>query len=626
MKLKRPNKEPLIIALGFLVLSFIWIIFSDRILYALIEESNRLTKFQTYKGWFYVTMATLYIFYLVNREINRKNKLILLLDKKNEWQNLLISNIPNVEVLLFDSSPEAILMQGEEFISKADGPDEKSLDKVLSFKNDKQLISFLSLKKDILSGNSINLDFENNHINLKIKGRPVTDDDGNVIAGLLVYLNKKDNLALQVELLEEQQKYDQLFKEYHSVNLELNRSYQELITKNKALQESKERYQNFFMQSTYGIYRIDFESQLEMTLSPEEQKRFIIENGFLAECNPVFANIYGKNNHEDMLQIKISELHNIETVNIFFDLTEQLVINGYRIQNIETREIDTSGTEQYFLNTMIGIIENKKLIRIWGTKTNISKLKKYERELLEAKKAAEESDKLKSAFLANMSHEIRTPLNGIVGFADLLSKDDLSEEQRGKYIHIVKSSNDQLLRIIDDILDISKIDTGQVTINNHDFNLNQLMNEIEIYLKQEINRIQKQLDVKCIRHFADGSDIINSDKERIYQVITNLVNNAAKFTNTGKITFGYRLIDPTVLEFFVSDTGIGIPKEMHTTIFKQFQQGEDYMTKSYGGTGLGLSICKGIIELLDGKIKVDSQPEKGSTFTFTIPYLRPNKN
>lgn len=624
MKISRPNKESVLIALGFFILSFLWIYFSDRVLLSILGSQDKLTSFQTYKGWFYVTLATVYIVYIVNREIKKKNKLIAILNNKNEWQNILISNIPNIEVVLFDSSSEAILMNGNDFIEKANGNDEKSLNKVLSFRNENYFIEYTSLKKDILSGNAVNLDFDDKTVNLKIKGHPVTDNEGNIIAGLLVYYNNKERVALLSELLDEKEKYDQLFKEYHNVNLELNRSYQELIVKNKALKASKERYQNFFMQSTDGIYRLDFDSPLDLNLSPEEQKRYIIEKGYLAECNPVFAKIYGKNNVEELLNQKISELHNIETVNLYFDLSEQLVLNNYKIQNIETKEILPDGTSQFNLNTMLGIIEDRKLTRIWGTKTNISQLKKYERELIAAKKAAEESDKLKSAFLANMSHEIRTPLNGIVGFADLLSQNDLTQQQKDKYIHIVKLSNEQLLRIIDDILDISKIDTGQITISTQKFSLNQLMTDIEAYLLQEIKKVNKNLKIKCIRHFEEGADFIDTDKERLYQVVTNLVNNAVKFTSEGRITFGYRLIDPTILEFFVTDTGIGIPKNMHESIFKQFQQGEDYLTKTYGGTGLGLSICKGIIELLDGEITVESEPGKGATFTFTIPYFRPN--
>lgn len=624
MKLKRLNRESVIITVGFFLLSFLWIKFSDKALHYFIQDAEQLTRFQTYKGSFYITLAALYIFYLSNRYLNKKNNLIYLLNKKNEWQQHLISNLPNVDAIVFDNDPRILFYLGNHLLIDIEDLDEKGLDKILTFRNDRQLINYLAIKKDILAGKPVNLEFDDESRHLKIIGKPLYNDEEEIIAGLVIFLNNKDKIQLLKDLQDEKEKYDMLFKEYHGVNLELTNRNQELISKNKALQASQERYQNYFMQSRDGIFRIDFDTPLDLNTSIEVQKRNIIEKGFVAECNPSFAAIYGKKNPEELLRQKMSELHNIETVSIYFDLLENMVINGYHINNVETREVISGDMEQYYLNTLIGIIENKELIRIWGTKTNITQLKVFERELIEAKKAAEESDRLKSAFLANMSHEIRTPLNGIIGFAELLAKNDLNQKQKDKYIKIVKSSNNQLLRIIDDILDISKIDTGQITIQKTAFHLNQLMDDIDAYLNQEILRMDKNLIIECKKHFKDKQDIIFSDRDRVFQIISNLANNAVKFTEEGKITFGYHLNSPSELEFFVCDTGIGISDEIHDAIFNQFQQGEEYMTKTYGGTGLGLAICKGILDLMDGDIKVKSEIGKGSTFSFTIPYFRNN--
>ncbi len=616
------NKESVVVSSGFFILSFFWILLSDRLLLFFIKDPVRITNFQSYKGWFYVAMATVYVFYLVNRKIRQKDKLIYLLNKQTQWQNILLSNIPNINVILFDKDSGVILMQGGELLSQAKEKDEKSLDKILTFENENQLISYSAIKADILNGNTVNLKFQDKKSSFLIKGRPILNDNEQIIAGLLVYINTMEHAKVLDQLEEEKEKYATLFNEYHTVNLELKRSYEELISKNFSLKESKERYQNFFMQSTDAIYRIDFDRPLDLRFSLEEQKQYILENGFLAECNPVYATIYGQDSFEHLRNTKISDLLNIQTIQTYFILFENLVRNNYKIKNIETNEPLTDGKDRFFLNTMIGIIDDSKLVRIWGTKTSITQLKQYEKELIAAKKRAEESDHLKSAFLANMSHEIRTPLNGIIGFAELLCLDNLETAQRQKYVQVVRTSNNQLLQIIDDILDISKIETHQLTISLSVFSLNQLMKEINEYLTTELKDRRKTIATKCHISFNDNDDLIESDKERLFQVITNLLNNSVKFTRKGLIEFGYRQLNESNLEFFVSDTGIGIPNEMHDKIFMRFKQVEDYFTRTFGGTGLGLAISKGIVELLGGKIKVKSELGEGAVFKFTIPFKK----
>lgn len=619
---KNMNIGALKVAGGFFVLSFFWILFSDRVLFYFFKDASQLTVFQTYKGWFYVLMATIFVFYLVNREIDKKNTLIQLINKKNEWYNHLLSNIPGIEVMLFDKNDGYIMAHGNNILLTDKILESKNIDEKLVIVNSRKTYKLKEIKDLILFGDEIKFETLVGESHLELIGQPVFDDNNSIIAGLLVILDSTRHKQILQELRVEKQNYEALFKEYHSVNLELKQSYSKLQESMILLRESKERYETFLMQTTEAVYRIDLDSPVDITLSEEEQIGQIITHSFLAECNPVFAEIYGYANHSDLYNRRLVSVENQTTIQQFKRLINEFVNNKYILRNIETKEIDSKRNIRFFLNNLIGIIDNSKLQRIWGIKTDISRLKQYESELIAAKKVAEKSDQLKSAFLANMSHEIRTPLNGILGFSELLCQENLPEESKLKYSSVVKASNTQLLRIIDDILDISRIETGQLSVSKELFHLNILFNELEVFVKQELKKRQKNLNVAILKSFPDDLDILLSDRQRVYQVLTNLLNNAVKFTERGKIEFGYLNNNSTSIEFFVSDTGIGIPNSEFETIFQQFKQVEDYTARKYGGTGLGLSISKGIVELLGGKIWVRSQIGKGSEFRFSLPLVQ----
>jgi signal transduction histidine kinase len=243
-------------------------------------------------------------------------------------------------------------------------------------------------------------------------------------------------------------------------------------------------------------------------------------------------------------------------------------------------------------------------------------IQKMNSELIVAKNKAEESDKLKSSFLANMSHEVRTPLNGILGFSSLLKDRGLTEEKADRYIDIIDSSGQQLLNIINDILDISKIEAGQISISIEVVNITQLMNEL-------LQQFRHQAEIKNIDLILNSENlnknmVINTDGNRLRQIIGNLLSNAIKFTSDGKVEFGLNH-KGNYTEFYVSDSGIGIAPEDQSLIFKPFRKVETSLTNKYGGTGLGLSISKAFIEKLGGTITLQSDPNKGSKFTFTIP-------
>lgn len=268
---------------------------------------------------------------------------------------------------------------------------------------------------------------------------------------------------------------------------------------------------------------------------------------------------------------------------------------------------------------------NGSVLGVLGISTDITERKRYEKALVEALEKAEESDRLKSAFLANMSHEIRTPLNGIIGFSKYLrSFPDTNREEALKFLNIICNSADHLLNLINDIIDISKIEVGQLKITPESINLNALLNEIyTFYYSANPDLSKRGVSFRITTSLSDAESSIVVDKVRLRQVLNNLIGNALKFTKEGSVEFGYELTtDKNYVRFFVKDTGIGISKDKVELIFQRFRQADVDITKKFGGTGLGLAISKSLVDLMGGNIWVDSQPEIGSTFYFTLPFIK----
>jgi len=217
-----------------------------------------------------------------------------------------------------------------------------------------------------------------------------------------------------------------------------------------------------------------------------------------------------------------------------------------------------------------------------------------------------------------MSHEIRTPMNGILGFTELLREPDLTGMEKQEYISIIEKSVERLLTIIKDILSISKIESGMMDISISDTNVNEQIEHVYTLFKPKAE--QKKLQISFKNLLPAKEAIIKTDSEKIYTILTNLVNNAIKFTSSGSIEIGYNK-KGKYLEFFVKDSGLGIHKEKTEFIFERFRQGSESLTRSFEGAGLGLSISKAYVEMLGGKIWIESVPGKGSIFYFTIPYI-----
>ncbi|PIQ30266.1 MAG: hypothetical protein COW63_10185 [Bacteroidetes bacterium CG18_big_fil_WC_8_21_14_2_50_41_14] len=258
-----------------------------------------------------------------------------------------------------------------------------------------------------------------------------------------------------------------------------------------------------------------------------------------------------------------------------------------------------------------------------------------------AKEKAIESDRLKSAFLANMSHEIRTPMNGILGFAELLKEPRLTGEEQQEYVDIIEKSGHRMLNIINDIISISKVESGLMEVNISATNINEQMRYIYTFFHPETE--QKGVQLLLNNGLTDKMAIVQTDREKIYAILTNLVKNAIKFTTKGSIEFGCKTVytnhsyeavytnhdsyeavytnHDSYIQFYVRDTGTGIHQDKQKIVFERFRQGSESLDRNYEGAGLGLSISKAYVELLGGKLWVESQENVGSTFFFTIPYL-----
>jgi|GEM_PF-1646582 len=277
----------------------------------------------------------------------------------------------------------------------------------------------------------------------------------------------------------------------------------------------------------------------------------------------------------------------------------------------------------YGKGRIIEYTPDNKPLRMMGTIQDMTERIEFENELAEAKKRAEESDKLKSSFLANMSHEIRTPMNGILGFAEILKEPDLTPKERINYLQIVENSGNHLLNIINDIVDISKIEANLLKIHKEKYSVNEILNSLHQFFSQ--NRDIKKNNIRLIlkKGLLDEQSSILTDKTRLNQILTNIIGNACKFTTQGSIEFGYTKQDEKTLLFYVKDTGFGIPDNKLQSIFERFIQAETPSDRQQEGTGLGLAISEALIKLLGGKIWVESKVGKGSAFYFTIPYAVP---
>ncbi len=365
-----------------------------------------------------------------------------------------------------------------------------------------------------------------------------------------------------------------------------------------SLRESEARFKTIFLKSPIGISLSDSVT------------------GEIIDANPRFSEIVGRE-LEDIFTINWMDITHPDDVAVDRQQSLRLLDGEISSYQMEKRFIRPDGSVVWANMTLVSLPE-----KTHGHPLNlclnedITDKKNHELELIKAKEKAEESDRLKSAFLANMSHEIRTPMNGILGFAELLKEPNLSGEEQQVYIQIIQKSGERMLNIINNIVDISKIEAGQMLANVKEININELMENIYSFFNLEVE--QKGVQLICEKKLPIDQQIIKTDYDKLHSILTNLIKNAIKFTQHGSIEFGCEN-KREHLHFFVKDTGMGIPEDRQKAIFERFIQADISDVMARQGAGLGLSISKAYIEILGGKIWLESEEGKGSSFYFTLP-------
>jgi PAS domain S-box-containing protein len=369
----------------------------------------------------------------------------------------------------------------------------------------------------------------------------------------------------------------------------------------KALIESEERFRSLYESATIGIYRTTPDGQILM-------------------ANQAAVRMLGYRSFNELAQRNL-EQDGFEPIYSRKDFRERIEREG-KVIGLESTWLRKDGSRIHVRESAQAIRDSKgKIVYYDGTFEDITESKNYEHQLKLAKEKAEESDKLKSAFLANMSHEIRTPMNAILGFASLLKSKKIDKKRKETYIDIINAKSRQLLQIISDIIDISKIEADQITIVNKNFSLNELINNLALYFKTLKKQENKPIEINLHCELPMGKSYVHSDNVRIEQILTNLLSNAYKFTEKGSIDIGYEIEDFKNIIFYVKDTGIGLTEFERNVIFDRFRQVSASFNRLYSGTGLGLSISKGLVDKLKGTIWVESEINKGSTFYFKVPYV-----
>ena len=328
-------------------------------------------------------------------------------------------------------------------------------------------------------------------------------------------------------------------------------------------------------------------------------------------------NMPGKDGFEVCKTIRSQDrFNNIPIIFLTAETERETILKGFKLggQDFVTKPFDSS---ELIARVKTHLNLKNALEKVEGfNRTLEEKIEERTSQLKIALEKAEESDRLKSAFLANISHEIRTPMNGILGFINLLEKPDLSREKYKDYTKIINESGQRMLNIINNIVELSKIESGNTEIQIQKIQINQILKFLYNFFTVEAEKKGLGINYHC--EITDDEFTIETDKKIITNILTHLIENAIKFTNSGSINFGYKCTGD-YLEFFIIDTGIGITPEKKSAIFERFVQADYSSTREYEGAGISLTIAKSYIELLKGKIWVDSEPGKGSKFFFTIP-------
>lgn len=436
-----------------------------------------------------------------------------------------------------------------------------------------------------------------------------------ILSTKAIYTNNNEITCIFYDI-SEQRNYEQRLQEQ---NEEIQTQNEELATTNEELIQSSENLfetNNILAENEQRLKQTNRMIQSVLDHIPAAVFWKDINSNYLG-CNKVFAKDAGYSDPKYILGKTDADFFKKSDAELYIADDNEVISKGIRKLNYEEPQQKQDGSIGTLRTNKVPLYNhNDEIIGIIGTYEDITDIKNIQHELISAKEKAEQSDRLKSAFLANMSHEIRTPMNGIIGFSQLLKEKGVTDEERDSYIDIINDSGVQLLSIVNDIIDISKIEAGLVELHLKDINVSELINtSYSFYLKiAEQNNISLTLNNTVPKHF----DFVQ-DEIKIQQILGNLISNAIKFTPKGGVVIN-SMVNKNMLYIEIKDSGLGISENFKNTIFQRFRQGT-HRPQSNAGTGLGLSICKGYINKMNGFMGFDSELGKGSTFYISIPSL-----
>ncbi|MEA3317440.1 MAG: response regulator, partial [Bacteroidota bacterium] len=355
----------------------------------------------------------------------------------------------------------------------------------------------------------------------------------------------------------------------------------------------------------------------ELFDSSPEAIALMDNNYIIININKEFSTLFGYSK-EECIGKSIDDLIIMDDQMEESDIFGKAVINGrYIKEDTQRKRKDNSIVDVSVLGAPINVDKNQ--VAIYAIYRDISERKNTEKKLLLAKEKAEESDKLKTAFLTNMSHEIRTPMNAILGFSELMTDVYLSSNEREEFVLEIRNNSINLLKLIEDIIDISKIESEKIVLKKEELNIDKFLSDLYLKFNDEKGVLGKEnISLKLKKQNSSKNAVIFTDSLRLKQIFNHLLNNALKFTDKGSIEFGYSISEKACPNFFVKDTGIGIRRSQQELIFDHFRKIEDDNSRLYRGAGIGLTITKKLVNLLGGEIKVESEPNLGTTFYFTI--------
>lgn len=400
----------------------------------------------------------------------------------------------------------------------------------------------------------------------------------------------------------------QLMHELQVYQTELEMQNDELRTIHEQLRASEKRYSDLYDSAPISYITLDEAGKiLDVNLTAAE--KFGVEKPYLV--NKSFYDFIDKA-ERDQLYLHLVEVMKSESL-------QQCELKiSHNIAWGQTTQDGSQNPEDFWALLESKVFRDKDGNRFCRTVlSDITTRKTMEKELKEAKEKAEQNDYLKSAFLANMSHEIRTPMNGILGFTELLRQSDPDQEERANYLDIIHKSGQRLLNTVNDIVEISKVEAGISTVEYRETDINQTLEDLVGFFRPEAEK--KGLSLLLEQQLTASAKVVITDESKLESILTNFIKNAIKYTDNGEVRFGCSL-KGDYLELYVQDTGVGVPQDRMDAIFNRFEQADIADERAFEGSGLGLALTKSYVEMLGGKIGLDSVEGKGSTFYVTLPY------